>query len=530
MSDRATLRTLLDNLGSDIVEVLAAPNGLDVAIGHPVIDDPEGPPPIDAGDLVLAVGTRPDTAGPLILRAGRAGAAGVVFRLSGRPSAEVLAAADRAGLALLGVVPAMAWSQLHTLLRSAAAASGGGGPEETGGAIGDLFSLANAIAAMVGGPTTIEDPQSTVLAYSSLDEPIDEARRQTILGRRVPDEWLSRLHADGVFRRLWSEEKVVRVAYPDAVPELRPRIAIGIRAGGEVLGSIWVAEDQRPLDAAAEGALVEAARLAALHLIRARSGEDVERARRSSLLRAILDGQAVAPILAEALEVPIDAYVTVIGFRLPSAPATELTVTARRACRLLDLYCESTRRRGSAVAVGPVVYLLLADDSEPSSDRIEALVRDVLHSDMLPKATTAGIGSSLQGLTGVPASRTEGDQVLAVLETRAGLHSPAARIDDVRSHAIMMRLRELATSEPALLSGRLQALAGQDERGRGHHIDTLRAFLDAFGDVNEASAAVGVHPNTFRYRMRRLAEISGLDLDDPVERLVVHLQLYLTAP
>jgi DNA-binding PucR family transcriptional regulator len=36
-----------------------------------------------------------------------------------------------------------------------------------------------------------------------------------------------------------------------------------------------------------------------------------------------------------------------------------------------------------------------------------------------------------------------------------------------------------------------------------------------------------VHPNTFRYRLRRLVEVSGIDLDDPVERLVAHLQLTL---
>lgn len=35
---------------------------------------------------------------------------------------------------------------------------------------------------------------------------------------------------------------------------------------------------------------------------------------------------------------------------------------------------------------------------------------------------------------------------------------------------------------------------------------------------------VGVHGNTFRYRLRGLAELASLDLDDPVERLVVQLQ------
>ena len=61
---------------------------------------------------------------------------------------------------------------------------------------GDLFALANAVALMVGGATTIEDRQSNVLAYSSADDPIDTPRRETILGRKVPDHWMARLRED----------------------------------------------------------------------------------------------------------------------------------------------------------------------------------------------------------------------------------------------------------------------------------------------------------------------------------------------
>ena len=43
-----------------------------------------------------------------------------------------------------------------------------------------------------------------------------------------------------------------------------------------------------------------------------------------------------------------------------------------------------------------------------------------------------------------------------------------------------------------------------------------------------AAKRVFVHPNTFRYRLRRLTEISGLDLDDPLERLVAELQLRIS--
>jgi DNA-binding PucR family transcriptional regulator len=36
---------------------------------------------------------------------------------------------------------------------------------------------------------------------------------------------------------------------------------------------------------------------------------------------------------------------------------------------------------------------------------------------------------------------------------------------------------------------------------------------------------VHVHPNTFRYRLRRLADIGGIDLTDPAARFAVMLQL-----
>jgi DNA-binding PucR family transcriptional regulator len=41
---------------------------------------------------------------------------------------------------------------------------------------------------------------------------------------------------------------------------------------------------------------------------------------------------------------------------------------------------------------------------------------------------------------------------------------------------------------------------------------------------------VFVHPNTFRYRLRRLAEVGGLDLTDTDARFTAMLQLRLLPP
>ena len=68
-------------------------------------------------------------------------------------------------------------------------------------------------------------------------------------------------------------------------------------------------------------------------------------------------------------------------------------------------------------------------------------------------------------------------------------------------------------------------LIAYDERHDAQLILTLQAWLETFGDVAAASASQFVHPNTFRYRLRRVQEISGLDLDSPDARFAAMLQL-----
>lgn len=261
-----TLGALIEQVSGGILELACAPRGLDVEVGEPVIHDPSDASPVHPGDIVLAVGVPERTRDLVALLEDCAGAAAVAVKLEDKLHPDVAAASERTGVAVLVAPKSIVWGQLYTLMRTARSA-----PRESQGGsgvpIGDLFALANAVAVMVGGATTIEDPQSKVLAYSSGEDPIDDPRRETILGRQVSEPWRKRLQTAGVFRKLWTSEGVVRYA-PKDHPELRPRMAVAVRAGGDILGSIWVAEGSRPLGKEAEAALVEAANIAALHLIR----------------------------------------------------------------------------------------------------------------------------------------------------------------------------------------------------------------------------------------------------------------------
>lgn len=73
-------------------------------------------------------------------------------------------------------------------------------------------------------------------------------------------------------------------------------------------------------------------------------------------------------------------------------------------------------------------------------------------------------------------------------------------------------------------SGRRRVRTYDRENGTAL-VETLTALLDSLGNVLGASASLDVHPNTFRYRLRRAAEIAGTDLNDPGKRFAAMLEL-----
>ncbi len=526
-----TLDNIIENVGAGFLEVIRAPRGLAATVGELVIHDPGDRRSIEAGDVVLAVGIgvgdREATA--LVDSVGAGSATAVIFRLEpGSAPESLLEASAATGVALLGVAPDIVWGQLHALLRTAVAVAGAPGDLGPGGAaMGDLFSLANAVSSMVGGATTIEDTRSTVLAYSSTNHPIDDARRRTILGRRVPDDWLQRLTDDGVFQRLWAGG-VVRIDYTKTDPGYGPRLAVAICAGGEVLGSIWVLEGERPLGAEAEVALAEAGGIAALHLLRHRASGDLERRRRGDLLRSVFGGRTPADVLASSLGIAAGSYVTVVAFELavdPGASVADQSVLVDRADGLIMIHCEAYRRQAATLAEGRVVYVVLPERTAPETDRLATFAAAVVEhlSQGVQVGAKAGIGRTVHGLDGVLDSRADADQALRALSIEPS--RTVAHIDSIRSRAVLLALRDLAARDPGLRAGKLDFLVEHDRARQGSYVETLHAYLDSFGDVAAAAASLNVHANTFRYRLRRLLELSGINLNDATERLITHLQL-----
>jgi hypothetical protein len=58
-------------------------------------------------------------------------------------------------------------------------------------------------------------------------------------------------------------------------------------------------------------------------------------------------------------------------------------------------------------------------------------------------------------------------------------------------------------------------------------VETLAAYLESGGSVEAAARLLFVHPNTVRYRLRRVSEVSGLTPSDPRDAYTLRLSLTL---
>jgi PucR-like helix-turn-helix protein/diguanylate cyclase with GGDEF domain len=152
---------------------------------------------------------------------------------------------------------------------------------------------------------------------------------------------------------------------------------------------------------------------------------------------------------------------------------------------------------------GEVVALLPAG-------RGAAAVGEALHSARESAENEHGI-RILVGVGGV--SRGLGEVGLRYQEAHQGLRRASAERPIVALAELSPFERLVATADPgALRSIGEEARALLDSApGRERLIDTVRAYLDADLDVKRTAEALFVHPNTVRYRLRRVTELTGFD-------------------
>lgn len=138
-----------------------------------------------------------------------------------------------------------------------------------------------------------------------------------------------------------------------------------------------------------------------------------------------------------------------------------------------------------------------------------------------PMLVSMGVGGLHAGTAGIRQSHQEAKQALTMSRR---LHGPGhvTKFDELGIYRLLFAAREL----PELRTFHDEALSVLIDYDRQHGAELLRtlgAFFAGRCGPKETAALLGVHRNTVLYRLERIRELTGFDLDDADVRLRLHL-------
>ncbi len=194
-----SLARVLDALGDVLLEPVAGTRNRPQHLDGVVIHDPLDTSELPARAVVLGVSVQePADIARLLHAYGRRGATALVVRQPIETTPEVLKAADDTGVALLGLAAGASWAHLAAMLRTLLTEGdvGDASPQTLDGIpAGDLFAVANAVAALLDAPLTIEDRASRVLAFSGRQDEADQAGSRRSWAAKCPSTSPAALNA-----------------------------------------------------------------------------------------------------------------------------------------------------------------------------------------------------------------------------------------------------------------------------------------------------------------------------------------------
>ena len=384
----------------------------------------------------------------------------------------------------------------------------------------DLFDAVDTMARLLGGSVVVEDVDFRVLAYSAVPgQPNDEGRRSAILDRRSADRWLQWMEESGIRERLINSDELIRLDNPWATSLIR--YIQPIRAVDQLVGYLWLYFETEP-DAEAPRTMFEFAQLLAPEV--ARRGRALTENPGGHVLCQFLAGGLPANRIASILGVDEQSNIVVIAVDV-EATKSDAVIIRNRAVRALTLYTQMHLASSLVGTVDQQIYLLYASPTRLEPD-VEAIVRAI--SKHLTRAVQTNVraaaGGVHRGLAAAGISRNEADLTLRVLRTKNDREHDGL-FASMRHDIVLNEIVDVLRARPILVRGLLDRLITHDRQYNTDYVTTLRVYINSFGDMRAAAKSLHLHPNSLRYRIKRLTEIGGLDLDDPKLRLALQLLL-----
>jgi sugar diacid utilization regulator len=473
------------------------------------------------------------------------GSLAVVWRTAGEPPSEVVGVATELGLGLFIVSPEVPLRRLLSVF------SGGDGLlllshgagrmllESAGGeaSIGDLTAR---ISELLDRSVVVEDPVGRLISTAP-----DDVAKPNPLRALLEEHSLRASKASGVEEtRRERRDRYARL--PDgylSVPIERWRMAdeeffwtpIGARTPA---GYLWMDLENRPLTPEDVVLLYWARRVLETELGKERIRLETELGVRGDFIDDLINGHygSVELLLQRAmylgadlsegalvLVVDIDDFARYLERRKPKEPVIQ---ELKR--RLADAVRLQTRQFFSNFLLGPRsdnVILLLGPSEDEPPEELPELARRMAKGmqryvrGLLPDLTiSVGIGRYKRDPILLPDAYSEAE---VALEIGHRIHGPSSvsTFEGTGTYKLLFRvLQENPEELEAFYNETLEPVVHYDSRYGTELVHTLITYLANDASTVKTATGLFAHRHTIRYRLDRVGELTGLDVDKSEDR------------
>jgi sugar diacid utilization regulator len=475
------------------------------------------------------------------------GSPAVLWRKDGEPPPKAAESAAELGLGLFMVSPEVPLRRLLSVF------SGGDGLlllshgagrtllESTGGET-SIDDLTAQISQLLDRPVVVEDPVGRLVSSA----PDDESQKPNSLPTLLEEHGLRASKASEVEEtRRERRDRYARL--PDgylSVPVERWRIAdreffwTPIGAGSTPAGYLWMGLKGRPLEPKDVVLLYWARRVLETELGKERIRLETELGARGDFVDDLVSEHygSVELLLQRArylgadfsegalvLMVDIDDFARYLERRKPKEPVIQ---ELKR--RLADAVRLQARQLFSNFLLGPrsdnVILFLGPSEGEPPEELPELagqLARGVQRyvKGLLPDLTVSvGIGRYKKDPTLLPDAYSEAE---VALEIGHRIHGPSSvsTFEDTGTYKLLFRVLQENPEELETFYGEtLEPVVRYDSRYGTGLVQTLTTYLENDASTARTASELFAHRHTIRYRLDRVDELTGLDVDKSEDR------------
>jgi purine catabolism regulator len=371
-----------------------------------------------------------------------------------------------------------------------------------------LDDLARILCPLIGRSVTFEDPGGKLLAHCSIGDRTDAIRRETLERAQTPTTILRALETSGLDRRLRGSEKPIRVP---AMPEigLAARVACPIRLGAELVGAVWILEGDEPLSELDHRAAEYAALVAAIHIAHQRELAALEATLGYASVLSFLESDS-DPTPAAQERVRLLGFDPERAYRVAIVLLPEEMPLGREGFLRRDRVAQRMREILKGHGAQRLVSVI--------SNRVPVLLPEAITLDAILAALKDDTLSIVAGRAyrGTAGARRSYREALSLIRHRN--RQKACDFDDVLVPRV---ISGDADARKTFLDDLLVPLLSH--RGGNALVEAVLGLARSGFRMRDTAHALGIHPNTLRYRLNRASEILALQFDQAEVRFQLQL-------